>query len=577
MTPEYVIYCRKSTDEKSGMQTQSIPDQIKKCVKYAKDNKLPIAKKLEDFSMFESEIEIKREDLESDIENRRIFKDTRDLFIVKEQCTAKIPWMRPKRKKLIKMIEQGKIKWLLSYSPDRQARNMVEGWILIDCVDRELVDLKYTNFHFEPTASGKMMLGIWFVFSKQYSDKLSEDISRGNQSKKDRWKSLGKFKYWYIEDEEMYYRPHPKYFDLMRRAFEMKIYENKSDDSIANWLNANGFKREQKNWIKKAVKSKRLWDVWRNQFYYGMFVSKEAYYDLRELNPYFEPIISEEEYDLLQERLKKRSKERTKEVKDENQELYPVETNILTAPDGKSFTCSIPNINTRHKKNLKELKKTKKNATLADDIIKSNQIYFDIKHKDSKYKWLSIKFDEIEKQIVKFLEKMKVDDDAYDQFVDFAKNQADTINDKKRTESNKIQIRLNKLSSKRKEYIKKHMGKDLDQEEQKIYKEELEKFDIEIDVLEKEQRENTISERNELLELTVFLDMMRKASRYYKKVGYVQKREISKILFSNITISNKKRLTIKVNPNFESFFSDHLKVAGVEPASERHWQQYLPL
>jgi hypothetical protein len=26
------------------------------------------------------------------------------------------------------------------------------------------------------------MLGMWFVFSKQYSDKLSEDVRRGNKS-----------------------------------------------------------------------------------------------------------------------------------------------------------------------------------------------------------------------------------------------------------------------------------------------------------------------------------------------------------------------------------------------------------
>ena len=56
---------------------------------------------------------------------------------------------------------------------------MVEGGELINLVDNELLDLKYTNFHFENNASGKMMLGIWFVFSKQYSDKLSEDIKIG--------------------------------------------------------------------------------------------------------------------------------------------------------------------------------------------------------------------------------------------------------------------------------------------------------------------------------------------------------------------------------------------------------------
>jgi hypothetical protein len=32
---EYVIYCRKSTDETSEHQKQSIPDQIKACINYA--------------------------------------------------------------------------------------------------------------------------------------------------------------------------------------------------------------------------------------------------------------------------------------------------------------------------------------------------------------------------------------------------------------------------------------------------------------------------------------------------------------------------------------------------------------
>lgn len=559
MTPEYVIYCRKSSDEKPGKQTQSIPDQIKKCVEYA-EGKFSIAKKTEDFSMFESELDIKREDMESDIENRRIYQSTRHLFIVKEDETAKVPGARPKWKALMKMIEKWKIKWLLSYSPDRQARNMVEGWALIDCVDRGLLDLKYTNFHFEPNASGKMMLGIWFVFSKQYSDKLSEDISRWYESKRWKGKALGQARYGYMINDEWFHQKHPEFFDLMRRAFEMKIYESKSDWVIADRLNAHGFKRESSGGILKSVESKRLGQVRRNEFYYGMYISKDSYYDQRELNPYFEAMISEEEFELLQEKLKKWGKDIAKKVKDQNKEIYPLDASILTAPDGAKLVPSIPNINTRHKKNLEKLKKTQKNATLAEDIIKPQHIYFDVKDKDSKYKWFSVKFDEIENKIIKFLEKMKVPDDAYAQYVDFAKNQADVINDQKRTEANRIQIKMNKLSSKRKEYIKKHMGKNLNEEEQKIYKEELEKYDIELDVLEKDQKENTVSERNELLELTVFLDTMRNASRYYKKVGYVQKREISKIIFSNITVDKKKRLTITVNPNFESFFSWDLEL-----------------
>ena len=88
---QYVIYCRKSTDESSGQQTQSIPDQIKKCVDYAKSQDLSIREKPEDFSDFETERETQKEDIDSDVYNRKIYQDTRNLFIIKEQESAKNP------------------------------------------------------------------------------------------------------------------------------------------------------------------------------------------------------------------------------------------------------------------------------------------------------------------------------------------------------------------------------------------------------------------------------------------------------------------------------------------------------
>lgn len=150
--------------------------------------------KPKDFSDFENEYEIERENNDSDLQNRKIFLETRNLFIIKEQETWKIPGKRKKWNNLMKLIKKWKIKWLLSYSPDRQARNMVEWWEIINLVDEWKVDLKYTNFHFENNASWKMMLGIWFVFSKQYSDKLSEDIIRWNKSKIKSWKAIWKYK-----------------------------------------------------------------------------------------------------------------------------------------------------------------------------------------------------------------------------------------------------------------------------------------------------------------------------------------------------------------------------------------------
>jgi DNA invertase Pin-like site-specific DNA recombinase len=107
---EYVIYCRKSTDESSGKQTQSIPDQIKRCVEYANNNGFTIKQKPSNFSEFETERELFEENTDKELQNRKIYQETRHLFIVKEQQSGKTPYVRPKRRKLVKMIDEGKIK-----------------------------------------------------------------------------------------------------------------------------------------------------------------------------------------------------------------------------------------------------------------------------------------------------------------------------------------------------------------------------------------------------------------------------------------------------------------------------------
>jgi len=78
---KYAIYCRKSTDDKER-QTQSIADQIRYCVNFAKANKLELMKKPKDFSMFETEEDLKKEDQSKDAD---LYQETRDYFIIKEK------------------------------------------------------------------------------------------------------------------------------------------------------------------------------------------------------------------------------------------------------------------------------------------------------------------------------------------------------------------------------------------------------------------------------------------------------------------------------------------------------------
>jgi len=103
---EYAIYVRKSSDESSEKQVQSIPDQIEKVIEYAEKQELTIMKKPDDFSDFETEEEIIKEDNTADLYNRRVFRDNRKYFIIKESKSAKVIGKRPKRKKLVEWIKK---------------------------------------------------------------------------------------------------------------------------------------------------------------------------------------------------------------------------------------------------------------------------------------------------------------------------------------------------------------------------------------------------------------------------------------------------------------------------------------
>lgn len=122
---EYVVYCRKSTDD-GDRQVQSIADQINRCVEYAQQNKLTIAQRPSDFAVFETAKDIRDEANEQDEFNKSIYNQYRHLYIIKEKESGKVPYIRPKRRELIKRVQTGQIKGVISYSPDRQARNMLE-------------------------------------------------------------------------------------------------------------------------------------------------------------------------------------------------------------------------------------------------------------------------------------------------------------------------------------------------------------------------------------------------------------------------------------------------------------------
>lgn len=552
---EYVIYCRKSTDEHSGRQTQSIPDQIKFCIEYAKNNWLKIKQKDKDYdTIFENENEIRREDMEWDIENRRIYQNTRWLFIIKEQQSAKTPG-RPKWKKLIKLIEKGTIKWLISYSPDRQARNLMEWWQIINLAEKWLVNLKYTNFFFENNASGRMMLWIWFVFAEHYSANLWERVKMANKSLVEEWYWMSVFKHWYMLNEAWYHIPHPKFFELWQQAFQMKL-NNKTDKYISEWLIKNWYQKEHRG--KESIFNwKNLYTVWRDPFYYWLFKHWDNQVNLVD-NWYFEPLISEDDYiNLMEMYWWSKHFFKTPWIKNkDNLDIMPIEENLIKTQDWYSLSFNIPN-RKRFIKKLEEQKDKNPDMTLSD-IIKPNQIRFDCKNINSKFYNLSITFEKIETEVINFLKNIKINEKIYKEYkkameIKINKKQQE-IND----ELKKLRFEYNQILWKKNKYIFKNSDMKMDIDEEKVYNNQKSNYDRMLKIIKQKMDALETSERNKIIEFEIFSGILNNAYKYYNKGDYVRKKNFLKILFSNIIITADKQVIISVSNIFKPLFHEAL-------------------
>jgi len=169
-------------------------------------------------------------------------------------------------------------------------------------------------------------------------------------------------------------------------------------------------------------------------------------------------------------------------------------------------------------------------------------------NKKSKFLNLEIKFDVIEKEIIKKLDTLKINESDYQEFVSYINNQLEELNQSNREERNRLTLRLNKVSSQRTQYIKDNMKFKKDKEELAVYENERKKFDMQMESLQEEIDNIEISERDRLMEFEVFINILQKSGKYYRKANYVQKAKIFEALFLNIVVNKQKRLTLAVKP-----------------------------
>jgi site-specific DNA recombinase len=232
---QYYLYARKSTDEDSGKQIHSIEDQIELVNQYASQEGLEIV----------------------------------DTFI--ESQTAKVPG-RPVFDQMISKLENKNsvVSGIVSWHPDRLARNSVDGGRIIYLLDQNLItQLKFPNFWFENTPQGKFMLNLAFGQSKYYVDSLSKNVERGMRQKAKRGEFPGWAPMGYLNNKATRKIDlDPTRFKLVKQGLEDFASGKHGVHSLTAFFKSKGVvSKKTGNLVPSTVHRTLI-----NPFYYGAFV-----------------------------------------------------------------------------------------------------------------------------------------------------------------------------------------------------------------------------------------------------------------------------------------------------------------
>ncbi len=264
----YCLYARKSS-EAEEKQALSIDSQIKEMLTVAQRDGLNIA----------------------------------DVY--RESHSAKDCGQRPVYNKLLDDVKSGKFNGIMTWHPDRLARNAGDLGAVVDLLDqKKLVEIRTHSQRFTNNPNEKFLLMILGSQAKLENDNKSINVKRGLKTKCELglWPSVAPTGYLNStnvnEKGVVYIDQHRA--PIIKKMFERVAYEGVSGKKLFYWL------RDEIKFRAKSGKALTLSNVYiilKSHFYYGTFEYPKN--SGRWFTGKHEAIITKELYDLVQEKIQR--------------------------------------------------------------------------------------------------------------------------------------------------------------------------------------------------------------------------------------------------------------------------------